>query len=210
METRLQLRRAAKVQKKSFKSSNFLNAIDKYAQRKRLKITDEIKEIEKRELEKADAEIMEDVNSMIQKELASMKNKIVIEVSHKELEERKRVSLRRRNMMKEIFKECREKLIDFTLSEKYEEALKNYASQIADVLTEPDTELFVREPDMKYAEIIKSEFGRSCEVKIANDILIGGIRGYSASRGLIADETLDAKLKEQEDWAAANFGILLV
>ena len=44
---------------KSFKSSNFLNTIDKYAKRQKSKITDEIKEIEKRELEKAEAEILE-------------------------------------------------------------------------------------------------------------------------------------------------------
>ena len=67
----------AKYVHKSFKSSNFLNTIDKYAKRQKSKITDEIKEIEKRELEKAEAEIMEDVNSMIQKELIGMKNKIV-------------------------------------------------------------------------------------------------------------------------------------
>ena len=35
---------------KSFKSSNFLNAIDKYAKRRRSKITDEIKEIEEKEI----------------------------------------------------------------------------------------------------------------------------------------------------------------
>jgi vacuolar-type H+-ATPase subunit E/Vma4 len=195
---------------KSFKSSNFLNAIDKYAKRQKSKITDEIKEIEKRELEKAEAEIMEDVNSMIQKERVSMKNKIVVEISHKELEERKKVSLRRRDMMKEIFKQCRKELIEFTLSEKYAEALKSYASGIAEVLKETDTELFVKESDMKYADVIKSSFGRDCGVSAAKDILIGGIRGYSASRGLIVDETLDAKLKDQEDWAAENFGVLLV
>lgn len=195
---------------KSFKSSNFLNAIDKYAKRQKSKITDEIKEIEKRELEKAEAEIMDDVNNMIQKELVSMKNKIVIEISHKELEERKKVSLRRRNMMKDIFKECRKKLTEFTLSEKYPEALKGYASNIASALKESDTELFVKESDSKYADVIQSGFGKKCKVSIDKDIIIGGIRGYSASRGLIADETLDAKLKEQEDWAAENFGVLLV
>ena len=92
---------------KSFKSSNFLNAIDKYAKRRRSKITDEIKEIEEKEMKKAEAEIIEDVNNMIQRELVSMKNKIVIEVSHKELEERKRVSQRRRQMMKDIFRQQR-------------------------------------------------------------------------------------------------------
>ncbi len=195
---------------KSFKSSNFLNTIDKYAKRQKSKITDEIKEIEKRELEKAEAEIMEDVNNMIQKELISMKNKIVVEVSHKELDERKRVSQRRREMMKEIFRESRNKLIDFTFSERYAETLKEYASQISNVLTESDTILFVKESDLKYSDMIQKAFGRKCEISVADDIIIGGIRGYSQSRGLIADETLDAKLKDEEDWAAENFGILLV
>ncbi len=195
---------------KSFKSSNFLNTIDKYAKRQKSKITDEIKEIEKRELEKSEAEIMEYVNNMIQKELISMKNKIVVEVSHKELDERKRVSQRRREMMKEIFRESRNKLIDFTFSERYAETLKEYASQISNVLTESDTILFVKESDLKYSDMIQKAFGRKCEISVADDIIIGGIRGYSQSRGLIADETLDAKLKDEEDWAAENFGILLV
>ncbi len=195
---------------KSFKSSNFLDTIDKYAKRQKSKITDEIKEIEKRELEKAEAEIMEDVNNMIQKELINMKNKIVVEVSHKELDERKKVSQRRREMIKEIFRESRKKLIDFTLSERYAETLKEYALQISNVLTEFDTVLFIKESDLKYSDMIQKAFGRKCKISVADDIIIGGIRGYSQSRGLIADETLDAKLKDEEDWAAENFGILLV
>ncbi len=194
---------------KSYKSSNFLNTIDKYAKRKKSRITDEIKEIEERELQKAESQIMEDTNNMIKKELVAMRNKIVIEVSHKELEERKKVSLRRREMMKDIFKECHERLVNFTSSEKYAEVLKDYSAQISKVLSDPDTELFVKKSDIKYADLILKAFGRECKINVASDITIGGIRGYSPSRGLIADETLDAKLKDQKDWAAANFGVLL-
>ena len=195
--------------RKSFKFSNFLDTIDKYAKRRKSKITDEIKEIEEKELKKAEAEIIEDVNNMVQRELVNMKNKIVVEISHKELSHRKEISLRRKEIMKEIFKECRQKLVDFTLSEKYLEALKEYTFQISKVLLEPDTELFVKEEDLKYSDLIKEAFGRKCIISASKDILIGGIRGYSASRGLIADETLDAKLKDHEDWAAKNFGVLL-
>ncbi len=195
---------------KSFKSSNFLNAIDKYAKRRRSKITDEIKEIEEKEMKKAEAEIIEDVNNMIQRELVSMKNKIVIEVSHKELEERKRVSQRRRQMMKDIFRECREKLVSYTATPEYLESLKSYALKVSKVLSENDVKILVKKDDLKYAEDIKKSFGRNCEVLDDDSILIGGLRGCSSMMGLIADETLDAKLKEQEDWAAANFGVLLV
>lgn len=196
---------------KSFKSSNFLNAIDKYAKKRRKKMTEELEKIEERELKKAETEIVEDVNTMIQRELTSMKNKILIEVSHKELEERKKVSLRRRNMIKEMFSECRQKLIEYTNSEDYVNSLKQYAAQIAKTLNNlDDVKLFVKKEDLKYQEEIKKAFAGKCEVISADDIEIGGIRGFSEARGLIADETLDAKLNEQKDWAAENFGVLLV
>ena len=196
---------------KSFKSSNFLNAIDKYAKKRRKKINDEIEAIEERELKKAEAEIVEDVNTMIQRELTAMKNKILIEVSHKEIEERKKVSIRRRDMIKEMFSECRQKLLDYTKSGEYLDSLKEYAVQIAKMLSNlDDVKLFVKKEDLKHEEEIKKAFGKKCEVISADDIEIGGIRGFSETRGLIADETLDAKLNDQKDWAAENFGVLLV
>ena len=196
---------------KSFKSSNFLNAIDKYAKKRRKKINDEIEAIEERELKKAEAEIVEDVNTMIQRELTAMKNKILIEVSHKEIEERKKVSIRRRDMIKEMFSECRQKLLDYTKSGEYLDSLKEYAVQIAKMLSNlDDVKLFVKKEDLKHEEEIKKAFGKKCEVISADDIEIGGIRGFSETRGIIADETLDAKLNDQKDWAAENFGVLLV
>ena len=154
---------------------------------------------------------MEDVNTMIQRELMAMKNKILIEVSHKEIEERKKVSIRRRDMIKEMFSECRGKLIDYTKTKEYLGSLKEYVVQIAKTLSDlDDVKLFVKKEDLKYEQEIKNAFGRNCEVIFADDIEIGGIRGFSETRGLIADETLDAKLNDQKDWAAENFGVLLV
>ncbi len=194
---------------KSYKASNFLNVIDKYAKRQRANIIEEIKSQEEAALRKAEAEIMEDAEALINKELINMKNKVSIEVSRKELEERKKISRRRKEIMKDMFKECHKRLLEFTLSEDYKQFLKQYSSEISRVLT-GDTGLFVKEEDLKYEKTIKEGFGKPCKIYAAKDILIGGIRGYSLSKKIIADETLDAKLKEQEDWAAENFGILLV
>lgn len=195
---------------KSYKSSNFLKVIDKYAKRQQSKITDEIKQHEEEELKKAESEIIEDTNNMIQKELISMKNKIAIEVSHKELSERKNLSMRRRKMMDEIFDKCREKLIEFTHDEeKYPEYLKSCAREIANVLTGDDVILFVKEEDLKYKELIEKAFGLNCSVSVDKSLLIGGIKGFSAKLGLIADETLGEKLKDHKEWAAETFGILL-
>ncbi|MBR2578926.1 MAG: hypothetical protein IKE41_02170 [Clostridia bacterium] len=196
---------------KSYKSSNFLKVIDKYTKRQKSKITDEIKEHEEAELKKAEAEITEDTNNMIQKELLAMKNKIAIEISHKELYERKKLSLRRKEMMEDIFGTCREKLLSFTNdSEKYTDYLRDCAKDISEILMRGDTVLYVRAEDMKYNDVIKEAFGRQCRIEVDDSILIGGIRGYSEVQGLIADETFDEKLKEQTEWAAETFGIRLV
>ncbi len=196
---------------KSYKSSNFLKVIDKYTKRQKSKITDEIKEHEEAELKKAEAEFIEDTNNMIQKELLAMKNKIAIEISHKELHERKKLSLRRKEMMEDIFSACREKLLSFTKDEeKYSNYLKDCAKDISEILMRGDTVLYVRVEDMKYSDVIKEAFGSQCRVEVDDDILIGGIRGYSEVQGLIADETFDEKLKEQKQWAAETFGIRLV
>lgn len=196
---------------KSYKSSNFLKVIDKYTKRQKSKITDEIKEHEEAELKKAEAEFIEDTNNMIQKELLAMKNKIAIEISHKELHERKKLSLRRKEMMEDIFGACREKLLSFTNdAEKYTDYLKDCAKDIAEILMRGDTVLYVRAEDMKYSDVIKEAFGGQCRIEIDDSILIGGIRGYSEVQGLIADETFDEKLKEQSEWAAETFGIRLV
>ncbi len=196
---------------RSYKSSNFLKVIDKYTKKQKSKITDEIKEHEEAELKKAESEIIEDTNNMIQKELLAMKNKIAIEISHKELGERKKLSLRRKEMMEDIFNACREKLFVFTNdSEKYSDYLKECARDISEVLMRGDTVLYMRAEDMKYSDTVKEAFGRQCRIEADNNILIGGIRGYSEVQGLIADETFDEKLKEQKDWAAETFGIRLV
>ena len=195
---------------KSYKASNFLDVIDKYTKRQRAKTIEEVRKQEELEIKKAEEEIIEDVNSMLNKELIEMKNKISIEVSRKELEERKKLYRRRKDIMKDMFKECRKRLIDFSFSEEYKQSLKQYVKEICSTLNSKDIILFIKEDDKKYIDIIHQSLGSKCEINIAKDIVIGGIRGYSESKRLIADETLDAKLKEQEDWAAEKFGVLLV
>lgn len=196
---------------KSYKSSNFLKVIDKYTKRQKSKIADEIKEHEKAELQKAENEIIEDTNNMIQKELLAMKNKIAIEVSHKELAERKKLALRRREMMENIFNACKERLMEFTKDDKrYVEYLQESVKDIAEVLNEGEVKLYLRQDDIKHSDVIKQAFGRNCSIEVDDSILIGGVRGYSLTKGLIADETFDEKLKEHKEWAAETFGVLLV
>lgn len=192
------------------KTSRFLKAIDKHAKKQQTEILEEIKKIEKIELERAESEMLEDVRIMVQRELEHMKNKISIQISHKELDERKKIAHKRQEMLRNVFKESENRLIEFTRTKEYRESLVKYAENISKKLTGSDVILYVYEEDLKYRDIIKKAFGRECRIESADDIKVGGIRGYSKENNLIADETIDAKLCTQEDWFLSKYGDTLV
>lgn len=193
------------------KTSSFLKAIDKYAKEQHSKIIKEVQEIEKKELEKAEIEIMDDVRNMAQREHLKMKNKITIEISHKELDERKKLAKKRQRIVKEIFDLCKDKLIEYSKSSKYPEYLCKCAYKISSALKDnDDVTLYVKEEDLKYCDLIKNSFVGNCKIECANDIEIGGIKGLSCKRKLIADETLDSNLLAQKDWFASEYGVMLV
>ena len=195
--------------RKSYKARNFLDTLDKYTKGKRKDTIEDMKKQEEIELKKAEEEIIQDANAMIEKEIISMRNKIFIEISKKQLEERKKFFKRRKEIMEDMFLSCKKRLLEFTGSEKYEKYLSKCAKEISEILVGSDTAIFVRPDDLKYAEVIKKGFGRDCEITASKDIQIGGIRGYSSSQRIMADKTLDTKLVGQEDWAIENFGVLL-
>lgn len=192
------------------RTSRFLRSIDRHAKKQQSEILEEIKKIEQVELQKAENEIIEDVRIMIQRELILMKNKISIEVSHKELDERKKIACKRQRMIRDVFKESKIRLIEFTRTEEYRESLAVYAQNISKKLILDDVILYVYKEDLKYEDIIKKGFGRDCKLESADDIKIGGIRGYSRKDSLIADETIDSKLCMQEEWFLEKYGNTLV
>ncbi len=186
--------------------SRFLRAIDRHAKRQQTEILEEMEKLEKQELEKAEAEIIEDVKLILRREINGIKNKISVEVSHKVLDRRKRIDHKRQSMLKSIFKESQQQLIEFTKTQEYRDSLIRYTKNIADRLKNNDVVLYVYEKDLKYEDMIKEAFGRECEFKPDKSIKIGGIRGYSKSEGVIADETIDSKLIAQEEWFLEKYG----
>jgi vacuolar-type H+-ATPase subunit E/Vma4 len=190
--------------------SRFLRSIDKYAKLQQSKIEEEIREIERAELEKTERRAIEDVNNMIKKELQAMKGRVEVDIAHTELKCRKELAKKRKEMLLEIFKACSKRLLDYTFSEEYPKILERCAKSISGVLNVPDVKLYVKEEDLKFSDIIKKSFGRDCEVDVDKEIEIGGICGFSQNLGMVADNTLDASLEAQTDWFIRKYGSALV
>ncbi len=202
--------------RKSYKANNFLNVIDKYAKRQKSKIVDEIKAQEQISQKKLENEILEDSKNMIKKEIINLENEVSIEISHKELEERKKVSQKRKEIMKDMFSECYKKLCEFCNSKKYEIFFEKSCEEISEMLklnnNYNNIKILIKAQDIKFESMIKKYFNNisNLEIEVTDDINIGGIILYSIDKKIIIDDSLDSRLKEQKNWAYENFGVLLV
>lgn len=192
------------------KTSNFLNAINKYAEEQRSKIQAEVEQFKKDELEKAETEILSDAYQLIQKEMAEMRLSISSELSREGMASRRELFEKRQSIMEEVFQKAAKKLEAYTHTDGYPKLLEQYASAIGRVLTQPGSILYLREADAPLSDRVKAAFGADCAVQTVQDIKLGGLRGYNAQMGLIADETLDSKLEEQRDWFTEYSGMSVV
>lgn len=191
-------------------NNNFLQAINKYAEEQRKQIQNEAEEFKKQEIAKAEDEILNDAYNLIQKEMADMRNSIASEISKKEMESRRKLFQKRQDITDEIFTKAKNKLIEFTKTDKYKELLIKYTKEMAKVLNKDDTILYVKEEDICFSDDIKKAFSNKCSVQASGNIVIGGIYGCNTQMGIVVDQTLDSKLDEQHTWFSENSGLKLI
>ena len=193
------------------KTSNFLKAIDKYAKEQQKAIKLKANEFKIKELQKAEAEVLRDSYHLIQREMANMRKKIDGQVSKAEIENKRKLLEKRREITEEVFKEAKMRLKEFTETDDYIDFLLRCVKNISKVLgNAPDVRLYVKQSDLKFSGELEKAFGKDCEILESKKIQIGGIVGRSLSIGINIDETLDSKLENEREWFAENSKLSIV
>lgn len=193
----------------SQKTSSFLRAINKYAKEQSDAIRLEVEEFKKQEIEKATNEGLKDAYALIQKEISSKKAVIVSDVAKREQESRKKLFVKRNEIVESVFSDAGEKLLEFTNTEKYTNYIINSLKDIAELFKDNVCVIYVKESDMNKAVLIKEHI-ENCDVVCDNSIKLGGVKGYCEAINVIADDTLDTKLNDQRVWFAENSGLKVV
>ena len=101
------------------KASAFLEAINKYAEQQRNEIHAEVEQFKEEELKKAEIEVLTDAYTLIQKEMAQMRKEVATEISHEEMEGKRKLFLQRRQITQEVFERAKEKLLAYTQTDTY-------------------------------------------------------------------------------------------
>lgn len=191
------------------KESKFLDAINKYAEQQKAQITQEIEDYKNTKIEQATEQGLQDAYDLIRADVARRKAVIVSDVSQNELQFRSELFNERQQLCDKVFAEAEEKLRDYTKSADYTRFLGRSLEQIASKCGAAFCEVSIAPCDEDKRELIQSSLP---DAKITADphITIGGIKAFCPSLGIMMDDTLDSRLKEQRQWFIESCGLKVV
>ena len=186
------------------KTDNFLRAIKRYANAQKRALAGEVEQLKNERLKEAEATAKRDSERMKKEKLAETRNRVTAKRAKITQEGQRKLFLERSQMTAEVFSLAAEKLNDYIKTAEYRKKLKESAKAVAEVFDGCDCVLYLNERDLDFAGELKEFFSGNVEVKADKTIKIGGIKGYCACKGIIADETLDTKLEAQREWFVEN------
>ena len=189
------------------KLNKFMQSIQNDARERREKILAKAAEFSREEMEKAEDQALNDSYLFIHYQSEKGRNEVMSEYSKKELEERKNLLNLRNNISNKVFKEAFNKLIEFTKTDEYKDYFFNNLKDSSLLFKNSSPQIFIKQDDKKYEDLIKSVFINNYSIEISDKIKIGGFLIKCDEKSIVLDETLDTKLDEQHDWFEKNSGL---
>lgn len=181
-------------------TSRFLHSIDKFARKKKLKLAEEIKQIEAESFKKEERKIIENARLLMMLELANVKNKIAMQVYKVRISSKQKIFDLKNKIQKEIFDACELRIKDFTESPEYvkyiESAIKKSEQKLGDNL-----EFFLRKQDLSLLNFIENITAKH-NIKSSTKIKKGGILCFK--NNCVLDFTFDSRILEQKRWFLKN------
>ena len=110
----------------------------------------------------------------------------------------------RQKIADETFAEARSQLAAFAAGDKYAAWLQNEAAALAEALGE-NANIAARPADLPLLQNVKLPVGTTLTAD--ESIELGGLKGANAAKGLVADDTLAARLNAQHEWFLQNAGL---
>ncbi len=188
------------------KLKKFSAILFKDAEEKRQQILKEMEDYRAAALEKAEQDILLEAYNLIQTEITDIKNQSSKRVSIKAMEGRRNLIKKRDEITDRIFESVKARLLDYTKSPAYLDFLTNAAKS---ALTLDDAVILLKKEDLGFGDQILKALGKQIPVQEHERIHIGGLIIKSQKSGIIIDETLDERLKNQRTWFATNSNLTI-
>lgn len=173
------------------------------------KLLDQAKEYKESAMKKAEAEVLQELYSRIQDEVAEIHTSATRSVSQKESKERQDLLLRREEITRSVFEQVKRRLLDFTKTPAYNDLMTEIAKELGVRCPMEGTIVMLRREDYHLAAKLGQHFGKNVRILADESIRIGGIKVMNQSSGVFMDETLDSRLEDQKPWFYSHSGLTI-
>ncbi|MEG0684610.1 MAG: V-type ATP synthase subunit E [Coprobacillus sp.] len=172
-------------------------------------ILSEVQTLEDEAYESMREEAQKDADLKLKQDLAEMSSQASSEISESHIERTKKLIEKRDGYVKAIFDEAKNKLVEFTKSKDYASYMKEKVEEVAKSFNEDNSVLYLTENDLSLGKELAKAFGKDIEVKVSEDIIIGGFIIENKASSLVVNETLDSALNNQKEWFNKNSGLII-
>lgn len=185
------------------------SAMISQAEQESKEIIEKANKLREKEISEYKEAVIEKMFQDLQYQTAVIRQKSVQDKAQVEIGASRELLGNRESIRATVFQSAREKLLDFANSSDYSKKFFDDLEKCRELFTDKNSTVLVREKDMELEEKIKNILP-DCSVESSSDIKIGGFIIRSKQAGILVDETLDAKLNQQNEWFLRNCGLMAI
>lgn len=193
------------------KLNTFTSLVLKDAQLKREKILESVEKEYSERLEAKENELLQGAYENIQQNIQEARKGANERVLHAELDSKKRVILRREEIIEEVMKDARKKLVEFVQSEKYEAWLLDKIEKALFEVGKGSKTIYISSDDLRLKEKIEQipDMARlTVEASPERDFL-GGAKIFNTDRKVAVDYSFKEMLSEQKQVFLQSSGLAI-
>jgi len=170
-------------------------------------ISSEIWDNSEKELEETRREAEAEYEEFKQKRVNELELSLRLEMSKKQLEEKRELLSYRDQLVNRLIDNCKEKLLNFAKSEKYREYLLSQCRRLSEQHGSENAVFYVKSEDMSLAGAIKNAYGHDCQVQPDETVALGGFKLFIKAQNRLIDESFDTMLADQKEQFIQTSGL---
>ena len=193
------------------KLNTFTSLVLKDAEQKRDKLLENVQKEYSERLDAKENELLQGAYENIQQNIQSARKGANERVLHAELDSKKRVILRREEIIDEVMKEARKRLVEFAESDKYEAWLLDKIEKALFEVGKGSKTIYISSDDLKLKEKIEQipDMARLTVEASPERDFIGGAKVFNTDRKVAVDYSFKEMLSEQKQIFLQSSGLAI-
>lgn len=193
------------------KLNTFTSLVLKDAEQKRDKLLENVQKEYSERLDAKENELLQGAYENIQQNIQSARKGANERVLHAELDSKKRVILRREEIIDEVMKEARKRLVEFAESDKYEAWLLDKIEKALFEVGKGSKTIYISSDDLKLKEKIEQipDMARLTVEASPERDFIGGAKVFNTDRKVAVDYSFKEMISEQKQVFLQSSGLAI-